>query len=267
DRSGRADRDLRLRGRRPHGGPGGARPAAGRAAALRRRHRPRPVRPAAHRRGPPARAGRDGRARRPGREAAGDRVQHGQRGLPARRPGAVRRAGGRGGPARGAAGRRRHPDRPDRRDWHHRHGDQRGVPGRVRRGPAGPGDRGGLPAVRRLRGAGPDQRPAGARAGPGVPRPAGRGRRRHARPGLHPLPAADRGDPADDGGRRDAGVQRRGDRQGRLPGADRDRCPAAGGRPAAAAPVRGDRGPGAVLPAGPALPRARGRRGVRGVGV
>ena len=61
---------------------------------------------------------------------------------------------------------------------------------------------------------------AGAAAGRArVPRPGGRGRRRHPDPRLHALPAADRRDLLRHGRRRDPGVQRRGDRQGRLPDA------------------------------------------------
>ena len=51
----RAHRHLRLGRRRADRRPGGARPAAARGDPLRRRHRARPVRPAADRRGPPAR--------------------------------------------------------------------------------------------------------------------------------------------------------------------------------------------------------------------
>ena len=47
--------------------------------------------------------------------------------------------------------------------------------------------------------------------------PVARGRRRHPDPRLHALPAADRRRLLRHGRRRHAGVQRRGDRQGRLP--------------------------------------------------
>ena len=53
-RSRRADRHLRLGCRWADGRPGGARPAAARGRPLRRRHRARPLRPAADRRGAPA---------------------------------------------------------------------------------------------------------------------------------------------------------------------------------------------------------------------
>ncbi len=54
---------------------------------------------------------------------------------------------------------------------------------------------------------------------PRVPRPAHLGRHRHPDPRLHPLPAADRRRVLRDGRPGDAGVERRGDRQGRLPAA------------------------------------------------
>ena len=86
--------------------------------------------------------------------------------------------------------------------------------------------------VRRV---GRDVRAGAARGGPRVPRPVGRGRRRHADPRLHALPAADRRDLVRDGRRRHAGLQRRGVRQGRLRRPDQDRrcsarttCPSRG---------------------------------------
>ena len=63
--------------------------------------------------------------------------------------------------------------------------------------------------------------------------PLRRRRRRHPGPRLHALPAADRRDLVRHGRRRHAGVQRRGDRQGRLPRCSSDdgleRDPAAAG--------------------------------------
>ena len=60
----------------------------------------RPVRAEADRRGARARTGAHGRTRRVRRQGAGHRLQQRERGLPARRPRALRRAGGRGDPAR-----------------------------------------------------------------------------------------------------------------------------------------------------------------------
>ena len=77
----------------------------------------------------------------------------------------------------------------------------------------------GLPAVRRVRRAGRHRRTRAAGRGPRVPRPAGRGRRRHPDPRLHPLPAAHRRDLDGDGRRGHPGQQRGGVRQGRLPDA------------------------------------------------
>ena len=67
--------------------------------------------------------------------------------------------------------------------------------------------------------------------GPRLPRPAARTRRRHPDPRVHALPAPDRSDLVRPGRRRDAGVERGGDGQGRLRPARPGR---AGARPAAA---------------------------------
>ena len=100
--------------------------------------------------------------------------------------------------------------------------------------------------------------PGAAQRCPRVPRPDRRAGRRHADPGLHPLPAADRCHLLRHGRGRHAGVLGRGDRQGRLPRARRRRR-AAPGRPAAADPrVRHDGRPGRVRAAGTPVPRARG---------
>ena len=81
----------------------------------------------------------------------------------------------------------------------------------------------GLPALRRVRGGGRDVRARPARRGARVPRPAGGAADRHPDPRLHPLPAADRRHLLRARRRRHAGLQRGGDRQGRLPGARRPR--------------------------------------------
>ena len=82
-----AHRDVRLRVRRPHRGPGADRPAARRGPRLPRRHRPLPLRAAAARRGgglrPPDHRGA---GRTPRREAGGGRLQHGGRGGAGRAP-------------------------------------------------------------------------------------------------------------------------------------------------------------------------------------
>ena len=125
--------------------------------------------------------------------------------------------GRRGDPPRDPAGGRRHPHRPDRRDLHP--GDRRldGLRRRVHRRPARHAAHPGLPAVRRVRGGRGHQRPRADARRPRVPRPADRRRRRHPGARLHPLPAADRRAVLRDGRRRHAGVERGGDRQGRLP--------------------------------------------------
>ncbi len=199
----RPDRRVRLGCGRPHRGPGPARPAPRRAADLRRGHRARPVRPPAAGRRAPARPGGLRRARQPGREGPGDRLQHRQRGLPARRPRALRRAGGRGRAAGRAPGGGRDPHRPGRDDRHPGHGGERRLRRRVRRRPARHAHERGVPALRRLRRARRDHRPAAAAAGDALPGAGARRRRRRAGPGLHPLPVAHRHDLA--GGRRRRG--------------------------------------------------------------
>ena len=126
--------------------------------------------------------------------------------------------GGRGDPARRAPRRRRHPDRP-------------GSASSARAPPSSPAPtttrsrsrRGCTSPPRPARSSSSSSRPART-SGPEVLEVARRllapirgGRRRHARARLHPLPAAHRRHLLRDGRRRDAGVQRRGDGQGRLP--------------------------------------------------
>ena len=164
----------------------------------------------------------------------------------ARRPRALRRARRRGDPAGRPPRGRGHPQRPGRRDLAPpATTTSRRLRRRLRRGPA---DR-----------ASPRQAcprfvefvEAGVTGGPellGVAHeyldPVARGRRRHADPRLHALPAADRRHLLRHGRRRHAGVQRRGDRQGRLP-----RCSPThdllrpDGLPAARAPVPHHRRP------------------------
>ena len=127
-----ADRHVRLRGRRPDRRPGRPRPAAARGAALRRRHRPRALRPEADRRRPPLRPRGDGRAGRHRGQGARHRLQQRQRRLPARCPRALRRAGDRGRAAGRAPGGRGRPATQGRRHRHGGHGDQRRLRGRVR---------------------------------------------------------------------------------------------------------------------------------------
>ena len=140
-RDGRANRDLRLGSRWSHRGARHPRPAAARAGALRRATR---------------RTSRTGRSRSPrsarhaldcldrmvadGVKAARHRVQQRLVRVPARRPRALRRPGGRGDPPGGAPRGRGHPQRPGRRDRHDRHDHQRRVRRRVRRRPARAGD-------------------------------------------------------------------------------------------------------------------------------
>ena len=106
-----ADRDLRLRRRRADRRPRGARPAAARAGPLRRRHRARPVRPAAA----------SPRSAAFALDVMDDLVEPGRRScssspatarsaaVPARRPRALRRPGRRGRSSPPYAGRSRPP--------------------------------------------------------------------------------------------------------------------------------------------------------------
>ncbi len=102
---GSPDRHLRLRLRWPHRRPVRHRPAAARVDRLRRRHRPPALRPQADRRGPRIRPRVPRPPRRAGREGPGHRVQLRERRDAARRPGALRRARGRGDLSRPPAAR------------------------------------------------------------------------------------------------------------------------------------------------------------------
>ena len=184
-----------------------------------------PYGPKPDRRDPRVRAGVPRPPRRPRRQGPRHRLQHRQRGRAARRPRALRRARRRGDPAGRAARGRRHPQRPGRRHLH--------PAARTSRAPTttpSPPPRTSqvtspaVPAVRRVR------RGAASPAAPellGVAHeyldPVRQRGRRHPDPRLHALPAADRRHLLRHGRRRHAGLQRRGDRQGRLPGARRRR--------------------------------------------
>src|SRR5690606_37115533 len=132
-----------------------------------------------------------------------------------------------------------------------------------RRGPAPAAHDDGVPAVRRVRRARRDLRHRADRDRAGVPGAGARGRRRHPRARLHPLPAAHRCHLLRRGRRRHARQQRRGDRQGRLPHAG-GAPPPGGARQHAELLLPRHRRPGGVRPARAPLPRPRGRRAERG---
>ena len=234
--------------------------------ALLRRHRAQPYgpRPIAEVRALRARVPRP--PRRPGRQAARHRLQQRQRRGAARRPRALRRARRRGDPA-GRAPRRRAPpatarsasSRPEAT------ATSRRLRRRLRRGARTIArDHPGLPAVRGVRRGRGHRRPRAARRGPRVPRPGRAAGVDTLDPRLHALPAAHRRHLLRHGRRRDAGVQRRGDRQGRLP-----RCSPThdllrpDGLPAARAPLPHHRRPRRVRAARAPVPRPRGRCGQR----
>ena len=217
-----AHRHLRFRRRRADRGALHHRPAAQRVHPVRRRHRPRPLRPAAHRRGPGQRPGRDGRAGGFRRQAADHRLQLRLRRRAAGRPRTVHRPlrdpRDRGDPAGRPPRRRRHPQRPGGRHRHLRHRRLPRLRGHLRRRP-GPGTSPPWPARRSC-----SYVEAGITTGPellavarGVPRAAEGRRRGHRGARLHALPAAHRRHLLRHGGGRHPGVQRRGNRQGRLP--------------------------------------------------
>ena len=243
-RDGCADRYLRLRGRWPDGGVGHSRPVAaeqiihlGDTAHV--PYGPQPI--AVVRRYALECLDRLVDERR---EAADDRLQLGLGGLPARRPGALPRPGGRGDPSRGAACGGRDPQWAGGYDRYGRHDHQ---PARTRtpsRRRPSRGHQRGMPAVRGLRGARNHHRADDARARQRLPGAAATGRCRHPGAGLHPLPAAGRGDRAGDGRRGDAGVQRRRDRQGRLPDPHRAGSAASRRRRCGGPPGPGPPGPG-----------------------
>ncbi len=182
-----SDRHLRLRLRWAHRGPVGDRPAAARVGAS------TSATPPASPTGPSAIA----EVREYAIECLDHLVDRGVKALviacnsasrrrAARRPGAVRRPRGRGDPAGDPARGRRHPERSDRRDLHPRDGRVDGLRGRVRRRAARRPAHPGLSAVRRLRRGRRHRGRGAARRRPRLPRPADRGRRRHAGPRAAP---------------------------------------------------------------------------------
>ena len=115
----------------------------------------------------------------------------------------------------------------------------------------GRADRGGLPWLRRVRGAGRDRRRAGHDPGRAAAGAApGRGRR-HAPARLHPLPLPGPGDRRRHGARRRAGQLGRRDRVRCPPGAGRPRpaCGPAARRPASTASSRRATWPGSPISA------------------